>query len=160
MYLFAPRISPESGERLRMSQMAAALSEIETGEQTMTTMPIFVFARRRDIEHETGLILAGQLVVDIPKSKKPKRREQQMVAEIIQRLTADARSGQMPDDAFVCGWHGGRRPEDAVDVHDDVVMASWARDRLVIAVRIDPRNDGQVRIDSDILLQADLLKRQ
>jgi hypothetical protein len=32
-------------------------------------MPLFVFARRRDIEIDAGFILAGQLVVDIPNGK-------------------------------------------------------------------------------------------
>jgi hypothetical protein len=32
-------------------------------------------------------------------------------------------------------------------------MASWAKDRLSIAVRIDPRNDGLLRIDSDMARQ-------
>jgi len=123
------------------------------------TMPLFIFARRRDIERENGLILAGQMIVDIPKRKKPKRRQQQMIAEIVQRLTADARSGQMPDDAIAYGWPGGCRPVDAVDVHNEALMASWAEERTVIAVRVDPREDDFLRIDSDMLLQMGLVKR-
>jgi len=123
------------------------------------TMPLFVFARRRDIEIETGLILAGQLIVDLPKRKKPKRRHQQMIAEIVQRLTAEARSGQMPDDVLVIGWHGGRRPDNAIDVDNDALMAAWAKERVVIGVRVDPRNDGLLRIDSDMALQMDLVNR-
>src|SRR5262249_23149637 len=111
-------------------------------------MPLFVFARRRDIEIENGLILAGQLVVDIPKTKKPKRREKQMIAEIVQRLTAEARSGQMPDDAMIAGWPGGRPPANAVDVRNDALMAPWAKDRIIIAVRVD--RHGQPRVDSDM----------
>jgi hypothetical protein len=127
----------------------------------MTTMPVFVFKRRRDIEHEAGLILAGHLIVDVPKSrKKPKQREQQMIVEIVQRLTAQAQSGQMPDDAIVYGWPGGCRPANAVDVDNDALMASWAKERLVIGVRVDPRNDGYVRLDSDILRQIGLVKPQ
>jgi hypothetical protein len=125
-------------------------------------MPVFLFARRSDIERESGLILAGQLVVDIPipKRKKPKRREQQMVVKIVQRLTADAQSGQMPDDALVCGWRGGCRPANAADIHDDALMLNWASDRLTVAVRVDPRTDGYLRIDNDALLQMGLVKRQ
>jgi hypothetical protein len=121
-------------------------------------MPLFIFARRRDIERETGLILAGQLIVDIPKRRKPKRREQQMLAAIVQQLTAQAQSGQIPDDAIVYGWPGGCRPANAVDVDDDVLMASWAKERMVVGVRVDPRNDGYLRVDSDMLLQMDLVK--
>jgi hypothetical protein len=123
------------------------------------TMPVFVFGRRSDIERETGLILAGQLIVDIPKTKTPKRRQQRMIAEIVERLTADARSGQMPADAMVYGWPGGSKPANAVDVDNDALMASWAKDRLVIAVRVDPRDDGHLRVDSDMLLQMGLVKR-
>lgn len=60
------------------------------------TMPTFAFFRRRDIEREVGLILAGNLVVDIPKSRKsPLPHEQRMIAKIIQKLTDGARSGEM-----------------------------------------------------------------
>jgi hypothetical protein len=125
------------------------------------TMPLFIFLRRRDVELEAGFILAGQLIVDIPKSRrKPKRREQRMIAEIVQQLTDQAQSGQMPDDAIVYGWPGGCRPANAADVDNDALMASWAKDRIAVGVRIDPRNDGRLRMDSDMLLQAGLLKRQ
>jgi hypothetical protein len=123
------------------------------------TMPVFVFGRRSDIERETGLILAGQLIVDIPKTKKPKRRQQRMIVEIVERLSAAARSGQMPADAMVYGWPGGCRPANAVDVHNNALMAAWAKDRITIAVRIDPRNDGHLRLDSDMLLEMGLVKR-
>jgi hypothetical protein len=123
-------------------------------------MPLFIFVRRSDIERETGLILAGQLIVDIPKkTKKPKRRQQQMINEIMQQLTDGARSGQLPADTIVYGWRGGCRPANAVDVDNDALMAAWAKERIVIAVRVDPRNDGHVRVDSDMALQMGLVKR-
>jgi len=123
-------------------------------------MPIFVFERRRDIEHEMGFELAGQLVVDIPKRKKPNRRQQRLIAEIVQRLKEGAMSGQMPDDAVVYGWPGGCKPPNAVDVDDNAVMAAWAEEHMVIGVRVDSRHDNQIRLDSDALLQMGLLKRQ
>jgi hypothetical protein len=123
------------------------------------TMPVFAFARRSDVKRENGLILAGQLIVDIPKSKKLKRRHQQMIADIIRRLTTAARSGQMAYNAVVYGWSGGSRPANAVDVHNDTLMAAWAKDRIAIAVRIDPRNDDYLRLDSDVLLQMRVLKQ-
>lgn len=127
-------------------------------ESDVKIYPLFVFARRSDIERETGLILAGQLIVDIPKTrKKPKRREQRMIMEIMERLTAEARSGRMPEDAMVIGWPGGCRPANAVDADNDALLAAWAKDRITIVVRVDPRNDGQVRIDSDLLRQMKLL---
>jgi hypothetical protein len=90
-------------------------------------MPFFVFARRRDIEREMGLVLAGRLFVDISNRKKPKRWQQRSIANIVQGLTKEARSGQMPDGAVVYGWAGGCKPTNAVDVHDDAVMAAWAK---------------------------------
>jgi len=62
--------------------------------------PTFIFARRRDIEIEAGLALAGNLVVDIPKGRRMERREQQFVQEIIDRLYAGVRSGRMGNDAW------------------------------------------------------------
>jgi hypothetical protein len=117
------------------------------------TMPAFVFVRHADIERETGLILAGKLIVDIPKSTKPKGKHQRMIAKIVQQLIDHARSGQMPDNTFIYGWAGGSRPANAVDVHDDAVMAAWAKDRIVIALRVDPRNGDYFRVDSDMLLE-------
>jgi hypothetical protein len=122
-------------------------------------MPVFAFFRRRDIELEVGLILAGKLVVDIPKTTKPKRRHQRMIAEIVQRLTEGARSHQMPDDAIVYGWPNNSRPPDAdATVDDDALMTNWAKSRIVIEVRVDPHNDGMVRIDSDTLRQMGVIK--
>jgi hypothetical protein len=125
---------------------------------TKPVMPVFCFGRRSDIERETGLLLAGNLVVDIPKGmEKPTRKQQYMIAEIIQRLTAEARAGRMPADAVLYGWDGGRKPDNAAD---DAAIERWAETRAKVAVRIDPRNDGQVRMDSDMALQMGLVKRQ
>ena len=122
-------------------------------------MPFFVFARRRDIEREMGFILAGRLFVDIPKRKKPNRRQQRLIKESVQRLTEAAASGQMPDDAVVYGWPGGCKPTNAVDVDEGAVMAAWAKEHIVIELRVDSRDSGHIRLDSDILLQMGLLKR-
>jgi hypothetical protein len=92
---------------------------------TGRVMPVFAFARRRDIELEVGLILAGRLIVDIPKTTKPKRRHQRLIAEIVQRLTEGARSQQMPDNAIVYGWPNNRRPANADEtVDNDELMAN------------------------------------
>jgi hypothetical protein len=127
-----------------------------TDEQGGTVYPMFVFSRQHDIELETGLLLAGWLLVDLPRKKKPKRRHQQMIVEIVRLLTDAASSGQMPTDALVYGWHGGHKPANAVDTDDDARMAAWAKDRISMSVRIDPRNDGLMRIDSDMLRQMGL----
>jgi len=128
-----------------------------------TIFPAFAFQRRRHVELEAGFILAGQLIVDIPKpkgTKKLKRRHQRLIEGIIQQLTARARSGLMPDDALVWGWHGGARPPNAVDTSNDAIIAAWAKRSVVIGVRVDrrqPHPDGP-RLDSDALAQMRLLK--
>jgi len=135
--------------------------ELERQERSAATdrvMPVFAFLRRRDIELEVGLVLAGKLVVDIPKTTKPKRRHQRLINEIVERLTESTRTKQMPDDAVVYGWPGNQRPANAVDVDNDELMANWAKTRIVCEVRVDPRNDGMVRINSDALRQMGIIK--
>jgi hypothetical protein len=123
-------------------------------------MPAFIFGRRRDIELEAGFVLAGSLIVDIPKRAKAaklKRRHERMITNIVEQLIDMARSGQMPDDAIIFGWPRGIRPTNADDIVDnDKLMAAWARERIQIAIRIDPRNDGLIRMDSDIARQIGL----
>lgn len=123
-------------------------------------MPAFVFARRRDIEIETGLILAGNLVVDdIPRTTKPGPQQRCMIAELVQRLSAAARAGEMPGECVVYGWRDNCRPDNADAITDnDELMQRWADSRLVIAVRCDAHGDGYLRIDSDLLRQAGLVK--
>jgi hypothetical protein len=120
--------------------------------------PVFVFTRQRDIELETGLTLAGHLIVDIPLTEADENNDAQriLVEEVVQRLIADAESGRMPDDAFLIGWPGGGgRPANAVDT-DDALMKAWAETRMRIGLRVDPRNDGILRIDSGLRKWAGL----
>jgi hypothetical protein len=108
----------------------------QKGNFAMTTMPAFVFLRRRDIELEAGFTLAGQLIVDIPKTKKLKKHERQMIKGYIQRLTADIPRMPPDDAAVVFGWHGGVRPPDAADTKNDEIMGAWCDRSVAIAVRI------------------------
>jgi hypothetical protein len=103
--------------------------------------PVFAFARRRDIEIEMGLTLAGTLIVDIPKTtKKPNKRQWRLIGEIVGLLTERARAQQLPDDALVYGWPDGRRPDNAdAFVNNVAVKAKWAETRIVGEVRIAPR---------------------
>jgi hypothetical protein len=93
--------------------------------------PVFVFDRRHDIELETNIALAGSLFVE--------RRHEQRIPEFMQQIIEMARSGQMPTNALLYGWDGGRKPINAVDTKDDALMAAWVKDCLSIRVRIDPR---------------------
>src|SRR5262245_56172408 len=122
-------------------------------------MPVFVFFRSRDIELEVGLILAGTLIVDIPKATKLKRRHQRLVVKILQLLAESTRDQQMPDDGVAYGWPNGQRPANADEtVDNDEVMANWAKTRTVIEVRVDPHNDGMVRFGNGDLRLLGLIK--
>ena len=49
------------------------------------------------------------------------------------------------------------KPINAVDTKDDALMAAWAKGRLKISVRVDPRSSNHgLRIDSDMLRQMGL----
>ena len=120
--------------------------------------PAFMFGRLRHIEIETGLILAGTLVVDLPKDREPKRKQKRMINEIVQQLIAAVRAGQMSEHDEVFGWRDGRRPDNAdAFVKSEEAQTNWAKDRLTIAVRVDPRDDGMLRIDSNLRKQMGLL---
>jgi hypothetical protein len=125
-------------------------------------MPAFAFARRRDIEIETGLALAGTLVVDTPRTTKLGPEQKHMIAELVQRLSAAARAGEMSDEfAVAYGWRDGLRPDNADAITgNDELMQRWADSRLVIAVRCDAHGDGMLRIDSDTLRQLGLVKER
>ena len=120
------------------------------------TFPYFVFHRRRDIEVECGLILAGLLLVNEPREKKMRKKLEQTIGQIIEQLTEVV--AKDPNHGLIFGWSGGRKPANAVDTSDDSIMGAWAKDRLSIEVRVDPRSDGLMRIDSDTLRQLGLIK--
>ena len=122
-------------------------------------MPSFVFGRRRDIELEAGFTLAGNLVIDIPRQTKLKKRHERMFQDIVKGLVKMVVAGQMPDDAMIYGWPNGGRPANADAITDnDDLMAAWARDRHHIVVRVDPRkDDGSLRLDSDIAKRLGLI---
>jgi hypothetical protein len=112
--------------------------------------PLFAFQRDHQVELENGFILAGSLIVDIPKDSEGEDY-QLMVAEIIRLLMIDAQSGRMSNDALMFGWRGGAKPANACDTGDDAIMEPWAKRSMKYIVRIDPRNDGFLRIDAAAL---------
>ena len=114
-------------------------------------MPAFVFERRRDIELETGLILAGDLLLYIPAGVDSDEHYQQTSPGIVQLLLERAKSKQMPDNGPVGAWHQGECPENATEIlNNDKLMSVWAQRSMRIKLRVDPRKDGFMRIDSDI----------
>src|SRR5215831_2590333 len=97
------------------TMMKTPMSDHSRRDEAMSepVSPAFMFGRRRDIELETGLILAGTLVVDLPKNAKVKRRHERRISEMVQQLVEAARSGQMQGKYVVFGWRDGRRPDNA-----------------------------------------------
>ena len=93
------------------------------------TMPVFVFFRQRDIEIETGLTLAGKLIVDLPRSKQ---LHQRFLAHLIEFLAEKV----TPDDTVIYGWPSDR-PDDADEtLANDVLMTKWLSDCTLVPVRI------------------------
>jgi len=120
--------------------------------------PVFVFQRRSHVELEADFILAGQLVVGIPKSRELKQQDLHLIGAIIQQLAGQARAGLMPSNCIAYGWRGGTRPPNAVDTDNDELMSAWANRSLVIALRIPSQGSEDLCIDSDMLAQMRLLK--
>ena len=118
----------------------------------MTTKPVFVFQRRPHIEREGGFTLAGQLVVDVPKEHADKKRSRKLIMSIVFELEQARVAGRLSGDMTI-GWRNGRKPDDAVDVHDDAVMAPWAARSTVIALRLGGVAGDKIPIDSDAMSQ-------
>ncbi len=118
--------------------------------------PLFVFARERAAEIEAGYTLAGQLWVDDGEKKrgKPTTAQAEKVGEIVRLLIAELNAGRIPDDALLAGWAGGKgKPPNAVDWHDERIIAPWRKRALTSAVRISPSDDGVIRVDRDLMRQ-------
>jgi hypothetical protein len=100
-----------------------------------TVFPLFAFERDHALELETGLTLAGILIVDTPKGKGPKKKD---TDRIIWALTDMVNAGTMPLDARIYCWPeppGDVPPANAVDTDDHEAMWAWADRSFVIAVR-------------------------
>ena len=69
-----------------------------------------------------------------------------------ERLTAAVQAGQITEDTTeIFGWRDGRRPDNAdAFVKSEEAKANWANTHLTFAVRVDPRDDGMLRIDSNL----------
>ena len=108
-------------------------------------MPAFVFRRHRQVEIESGAVLAGRLTVDIPHRppQSPlKPGEKRKIDEIIRDLAAAAQAGSLPDVCSVIGWPGGEKPPNAVDVDDTATMSAWAARSLTVPVDVRFRGDS------------------
>ena len=103
----------------------------------MSTYPVFVF-ERREVEIESqDTVLAGTLRLNTFGRRRPTRRQRLECVEIIRGLTHDAQAGRIKPGGKVIGWPGdGRKPLNAADVDDEVVMGPWIRRAFTTAVRV------------------------
>jgi hypothetical protein len=121
--------------------------------ETMPIMPMIYFSRSRDIELETDLLLAGELVLDIPRCCKLSQRDIRETRAVIQELVRQVLAGEMPDDAVVIGWDP--KPDDGDETIDnDALMARWFETQHNITVRVS--RDDLVWFDSEILREMGL----
>jgi hypothetical protein len=101
----------------------------------MSVFPVYLFERRHEdeVEAQGALLLAGELFYNAF-GKRPKRRGWLEIEEIIRGLTADAKTGRLPD--VVIGWPGsGERPPNAVDTNEEALMAPWFDRAFKVEVR-------------------------
>ena len=107
-------------------------------------LPDFIFGRNKAVEQAGGFVLAGQLVTDIPKRTKPKRRDSELIASIIQRLVDAARLDPDLQEAGV--WRGGRKPDDGLaPPFPAAAMIDRMRRCVVVVVRPAQRRAHRTR---------------
>jgi hypothetical protein len=140
--------------------LGSKLAEASHGGRVMTKeiMPVFAFFRCHDIELEGGFVLAGHLVVDIPKGTKPKRRHQKTLSNIIKGLLRADRAEKLPRHNVACyGWDENNRPENFREIEDDdALMKAWADRCISVGIRVCAHDDGMMRLDSHLLRQIGL----
>jgi hypothetical protein len=121
-------------------------------------LPDFIFVRDKAVEEAGDFILAGKLLTDLDRHKRPSESESAELAEVIQRLTCDVQHGD-PDLEEAGIWRNGVKPPDglAPPFPHDLVRARLKR-CAVVGVRVD-RNalDGFIRLDATLL--ADVMGR-
>ena len=117
------------GERLARPQSAPMT------DAPRVVYPVYVFERRHELE-TGGRILAGRLRLNIFFRRAPTSRQRHEMGEIVRGLTADAEAGRLP--LVKVGWPGdGRRPLNAAETSDPVVMAPWNARAFTTFVRVD-----------------------
>ena len=99
-------------------------------------LPDLLFLRRRDIEAECGLELAGHLLTDLPKSSRPSGRDRELIKRIIKELRELLQD--TPGVAEVAIW---RTEGDGIRLnapYDLVLLTGRFRGRLHIAITVFP----------------------
>jgi hypothetical protein len=114
-------------------------------------LPDFIFGRDKAAEAAGGFVLAGMLVTDIAKGDDARaQRDGPLIADIIKSLLREARRD--PHLAEVGFWRDptNRPPHGLKPPFPDDMMIARMDHCLTIAVRVDPRDDGMMRIDEEL----------
>src|SRR5262252_4890710 len=109
--------------RQQRRRAAAEQTKDQTSTRSEMTKPYFVFRRLHDIELEGGYILAGMLIIDIPKQTELNKQHDCLIKEIIQELVQRALF-EMPHGAVIHARPSGSgRPWNA-DFKDEEAIKS------------------------------------
>lgn len=118
-------------------------------------LPDFIFGRDRASEKAGGFVLAGRLLTPFP--KKLSKGESDEIAALTQVLMDEVKRD--PNLQQVGCWRkGASRPPDALKPPFPVEALIARMNRCAwVVVRVDPRNDGFIRIDD--VTMADIMGR-
>jgi hypothetical protein len=119
--------------------------------------PEFLFERRPDVEANHDWLLAGILTIDAPrKPLPPAKRHQRQVNAILKELIDAAQDDSLPAGGLIIGWQSERAAIecDAAEF-DDGATAEWRERSLTFLVRVTVGEDGHVRGEVRIPLEAE-----
>jgi hypothetical protein len=121
-------------------------------ERRMTpVMPLFVFERCPANELEADLVLAGDLVLDLPRRPAPlSEHDMRQLAMVVGLLSAKAQTGALPEGEMLVGWPGNERPANALDIDDREALAGWANRSLGVSFRLNDNGNGSKRFAFDV----------
>ena len=130
-------------------RIRAALSRQARAMTKPLKAPRFLFERRPDVEADHDWLLAGILTIDAPqKPLPPAKRHQRLVNTILKELIDAAQMGDLPADALMIGWRDQRQVFDGA-------IAEWRGRSLTFLVRITVGEDGHIRGEVRIPLEAE-----
>lgn len=117
---------------------------------SMKRLPDFIFLRRRDIEIEANLAMAGMLVTDIPKDRQLLTRDTQL----IQQVTTNIRQlvEREPELGVAGIWRTGTKPADGLaPPFAEHLLEERSRDCM--SIMITSGKHSNVRLPSDLARQ-------
>jgi len=119
----------------------AALGHVDSGQPMSKKDPVypdFIFGRRRAIEIEEGLALAGALITRYPRDQALTEPELATIKDLVHYLVDELRAGRLEDEGPYSLWDGGVNPEDAVEIPDipEDLMKQWGTTCHIIPIRV------------------------